>query len=122
MLILFLCFQLLRESEANSMRLTEQAKVLKDEIRRCVTTARYVDATFSVLIGVNHRVRNESGSLKNLHLFLKPGKIWKIKIKSLKFGKKSLTFVPRLQHVQNCSVQSFSASRISSKIVSVLGE
>ena len=26
--------QLLRESEANSMRLTEQAKVLKDEIRR----------------------------------------------------------------------------------------
>ena len=33
----FLCFplfQLLRESEANSMRLTEQAKVLKDEIRR----------------------------------------------------------------------------------------
>ena len=40
--ILFLCLflQLLRESEANSMRLTEQAKVLKDEIRRYRTIAR----------------------------------------------------------------------------------
>ena len=38
--IVFLCCQLLRESEANSMRLTEQAKVLKDEIRRCVSITR----------------------------------------------------------------------------------
>lgn len=30
--------EVLRESEANSMRLADQAKLLKEEIRRCVLT------------------------------------------------------------------------------------
>ena len=41
-----LFLQLLRESEATSMRLTEQAKVLKEEIRRYATIATWLDNVF----------------------------------------------------------------------------
>lgn len=41
-----LLLQLLRESEATSMRLTEQAKVLKEEIRRYATIATWLKNVF----------------------------------------------------------------------------
>lgn len=42
----YLFLQLLRESEATSMRLTEQAKVLKEEIRRYATIAAWLKNVF----------------------------------------------------------------------------
>lgn len=45
-----LFLQLLRESEATSMRLTEQAKVLKEEIRRYATIATWLKNVFCTLI------------------------------------------------------------------------
>jgi len=43
-----LFLQLLRESEATSMRLTEQAKVLKEEIRRYATVATWLKNVFYI--------------------------------------------------------------------------
>jgi len=41
--------EVLRESEANSMRLADQAKLLKEEIRRCVLVWRWPDFPSQVL-------------------------------------------------------------------------
>lgn len=47
--------ELLRESEASSMRLSDQAKLLKEEIRRCVNVLASLPGSHLVSVQVTRR-------------------------------------------------------------------
>lgn len=59
-MFVYLFLQLFRESEATSMRLTEQAKVLKEEIRRLERNQERDLHHFSIACGHGECVKEEA--------------------------------------------------------------